>query len=158
MMRASEMKVVFKKLEGLFSKICISLKHSNYIMNQLNPLSVLSTTPTSGATAVMLLIPLLPGKTEAWRRYWQELQASRHDEYELWRHRFAVKCGRVWIMETAVEALALMYVEAAAPLAAVQHTLFATAVFAHHFQEQLKALEEPALHFKWTAESLFSWP
>ena len=32
-------------------------------------------------TALMIMMPLLPGKQEAWRQFCQILQGSRHGDY-----------------------------------------------------------------------------
>lgn len=44
-------------------------------------------------------IPLRPGKSEAWRRWVQDLQGSRHAEYVAALRRWGIRQARFWIRE-----------------------------------------------------------
>ncbi len=44
-----------------------------------------------------LVVPVLPGKTEAWRRFVQELQGPQRQAWAAWRGRLGLHALRVWV-------------------------------------------------------------
>lgn len=40
---------------------------------------------------ICLIIPILPGQAEAWRRFVQELQGPREEEWDLWCERIGLR-------------------------------------------------------------------
>ena len=52
----------------------------------------------AGAEKVMtIVIPILPGKSEAWRRFMQALQGTRRDEFADWCTRMQVRVAEIWL-------------------------------------------------------------
>lgn len=47
--------------------------------------------------AVTLVIPILPGKLEPWRRFCQVLQGSRRCQYEEFLERLGINKGQAWL-------------------------------------------------------------
>lgn len=60
---------------------------------------------------LMFALPILPGKQEAWRRFYQELLESRHREYEESRQRLGVTREITWFAQTVPEEIAIVYLE-----------------------------------------------
>lgn len=56
-------------------------------------------------------IPLLPGKSEAWRRWVQELQSSRHAEYVAALRRWGICAARFWISDAGSSEVVISYFE-----------------------------------------------
>jgi hypothetical protein len=50
---------------------------------------------------IVLTFPILAGKTEAWRRFCQELAGSRKPMYEASRRRLGITCEQMALVETA---------------------------------------------------------
>jgi signal transduction protein with GAF and PtsI domain len=48
----------------------------------------------------MLIIPVMPNKEEAWRRFVQELQGSQEQDFRVWCHRLGLSVEQVWLNET----------------------------------------------------------
>jgi len=48
----------------------------------------------------MLIIPVLPNKEEAWRRFVQALQGSQSRAFRVWRHQLDLHVEQVWLHET----------------------------------------------------------
>jgi hypothetical protein len=47
----------------------------------------------------MLIIPILPNKEEAWRRFLQALQGSQSRPFKAWCRRLALEVQQVWLSE-----------------------------------------------------------
>lgn len=60
-------------------------------------------------------IPLLPGKSEAWRRWVQELQGSRHAEYVAALRRWGIRQAHFWIREAGGGEVVVTYFEGQDP-------------------------------------------
>jgi hypothetical protein len=65
--------------------------------------------------AIMTSIPLLPGKSEAWRRWVQELQGSHHPEYDAALRRWGISHTRFWISEAMDSEVVVTYFEVQDP-------------------------------------------
>ncbi len=48
----------------------------------------------------MLIIPVMPNKEEAWRRFVQALQGSQSRAFTVWRHQLNSHVEQVWLHET----------------------------------------------------------
>jgi len=63
--------------------------------------------------SVTLILPILPGKTESWRRFCQQLQGSRKDRYAAWRRRMGIDREQLWLSRTPGGQMAVARVNAA---------------------------------------------
>ena len=61
---------------------------------------------------VILTFPIVAGKVEAWRRFFQELSGSRRQMYEVSRQRLGITHERVALIETAYGSTAVTTLEA----------------------------------------------
>ena len=61
---------------------------------------------------IVLTLPILAGKTEAWRRFCQELAGSRKTMYEASRRRLGITCEQMALVETAFGSASVMTLEA----------------------------------------------
>jgi hypothetical protein len=64
--------------------------------------------------ALIMALPILPGKEEEWRRFVQELEEHPR-EYEDLRRRLGIRAERVWLVRAACGEVALVYTEVEAP-------------------------------------------
>jgi hypothetical protein len=82
---------------------------------------------SAGSSRIAFAGPILPGKEERWRRFLQELEGSRREEYGGLRRRLGIRRQRVWIVRTPRGETAVSYLECeesgsiAARLAASTH-------------------------------------
>jgi steroid delta-isomerase-like uncharacterized protein len=69
-----------------------------------------------GTMATMAcVLPILPGRQEAWRRFWQVLQGSRRDEYEEFQRRLGITKELVWLQQTLQGDMVIVYLEMEQP-------------------------------------------
>lgn len=61
---------------------------------------------------IVFASPILPGQTEAYQAFLQEMRTRRHDEYVASRQRMGIHRERVWIQRMAEEDWAILVVEA----------------------------------------------
>jgi len=66
-------------------------------------------------TILTVVLPLLPGKQEAWRRFCQVLQGSRRGDFEAWRERMGITRQEVWLSQTAQVDLVRIHLEVERP-------------------------------------------
>ena len=59
--------------------------------------------------------PIVAGEEEPWRRFLQELEGSRTEEYEDLKRRIGVRDVRVWLQRAAVGDLAIAHLEVEEP-------------------------------------------
>jgi hypothetical protein len=52
------------------------------------------------AATLIVMLPLLPGKQEAWRQFCQTLQGSRHHEYDGCLHRMGITRQAIWLSQS----------------------------------------------------------
>jgi hypothetical protein len=64
---------------------------------------------------LILVSPILPGRTEACRRFVQEMCDGRGDAYAASRTALGIDEERIWIHETATAATVIILLEAASP-------------------------------------------
>ena len=90
---------------------------------------------------VTLIAPILPGKAEAWRRFAQELRASRYGEYLESRHRLGIRSEQAWIAETLRVAVAIITLDTPQPEQLLDQLATSDLPFDRWFKEQLLALQ-----------------
>jgi hypothetical protein len=66
-------------------------------------------------TAMTLVLPILPGKQEAWRRFCQTLLGRRLCQYAESRGRLGITKELIWLAQTPQGDLAVVYLEAPHP-------------------------------------------
>ncbi len=78
-------------------------------------------------TSITLALPILPGKTEAWRRFCQELSQGRRGQREGLQDALGVDGLRAWLLDTSGSTVALLCLKSDNPeqllarIAASQH-------------------------------------
>lgn len=107
---------------------------------------------------ITFIAPILPGKSEAWRRFLQEMSYSRRAEYESSRRRMGVAREWVWIVETLKGEVAIIAIEAEQPGPVIAQLTASDLPFDHWFREQLLLLQgvdltRPQAH----TELVFEW-
>ena len=65
--------------------------------------------------AITFVWPILPGKQEAWRRFYQMLQGRRFCEYVESQRRLGITKELIWLAQTPQGDRAIVYLEAAQP-------------------------------------------
>ena len=68
-------------------------------------------------TPLTLVLPLLPGQSEAWRRFLQELQASRRADFDAAYGRWGLRSLALWLAPGRPGDLVVVQVELAGALA-----------------------------------------
>lgn len=61
--------------------------------------------------SLALVLLILPGKEEAWRRFYQELAGTRRAEYEQSRRQLGIIREQAWIVQTHLGELLIAYLE-----------------------------------------------
>ena len=69
----------------------------------------------AGSSGIAFAGPILPGKEERWRRFLQELEGSRREDYEDLRRRLGIRSQRIWIVRTPRGETAVSYLECEEP-------------------------------------------
>jgi ketosteroid isomerase-like protein len=64
---------------------------------------------------MVLLLPLVPGRSEGWRRFIQELLGSRRTAYAESRRRLGITRELLWLQHTPQEEVVIVYLEAYDP-------------------------------------------
>lgn len=105
----------------------------------LNPKKNLS--QTSDHFAIIFAAPILPGRSEEWRRFLQELMELRRPEYEEWRRRLGISQERVWVAETGHSHVAVVTVVAAQPEQVLTRLATSELAVDHWYRAQLLALQ-----------------
>lgn len=62
---------------------------------------------------VTVVIPILPGKAEPWRRFRQELQGSREKEFVAWCGHLGLQLRQIWLNDTPGDAVVLLSLDGA---------------------------------------------
>ncbi len=119
-------------------------------------------------SSIVLTLPILAGKVEAWRRFCQEMSGSRRQKYEASRRRLGITHERLALIETAFGSAAVTTLEAQDLGQALGQLLNSTLPFDNWYREQMQDLhgfhlsgyehfvqpelppENQVLHFEWT--------
>ena len=89
---------------------------------------------------VTVVIPILPGQAEAWRRFRQELQGSRHQAFVTWCERLGLKVRQIWLNDTLGGAVVVLNLDVADQEAALAQVTDATQPFDRWLRDQVLAL------------------
>jgi len=110
--------------------------------------------------AMAFVLPLLSGRQEAWRRFHQALQGSRHGEYEESRRRLGITKELVWFAQTPLGEMALVYLETEQPERVLLQLMASTTPFDHWYRQQLLELHTVdvcQLPLRSLNELIFAW-
>lgn len=104
-------------------------------------------------------IPLLPGKSEVWRRWVQELQGSRHSEYAEFLRRHGISEAHFWISETNGRELVIAYLVAQDPHALESALAMSQHPFDAWYRQKLQEFHglDIAQIRRRRLESVFDW-
>ena len=91
--------------------------------------------------AIIFAAPILPGRSEGWRRFLQEMMESRRPEYEESRLRLGISEERTWIAETVNGNVAVVAVIAAQPQQVLVRLATSDLAVDRWYREQLLALQ-----------------
>lgn len=109
---------------------------------------------------LILVSPILPGRTEICRRFVQEISTGRGDAYAVSRSQMGIDEERIWIHETVTAATVIILMETASP----DHVLHALATsqrpFDCWFRQELltvSGLDLAEASYKLMPELVSSW-
>jgi len=88
--------------------------------------------------SLRLVLPILPGKEEAWRRLYQELSGSRRPEYEGSRRRLGITRECVWVAQILQGEIAIVYLEAEELAQVILQLAVSDLPFDRWFRQQLQ--------------------
>ena len=106
------------------------------------------------------VLPILPEKQEAWRRFYQELSGVRHSEYEASRHRLGVSSERASLCHTARVESAIICIEAEEPELVIAKLAASDLPFDRWFRKKVLYLygyDLMALQAAPSTELIFAW-
>jgi hypothetical protein len=89
---------------------------------------------------VMVVIPILPGKAESWRRFRQELEGSRQKEFVAWCDHLDLKLRQIWLNDTPGGAVVLLNIDVVDQNSALAQLADATQPFDRWLRAQVLAL------------------
>jgi hypothetical protein len=90
---------------------------------------------------LLIIAPILPGKTEVWRRFIQEIGEARRWEHESSRRHLGIQVERVWISETLRQAIGIILIETDYPEQALTIMAGSDNAFDRWYREQLLTLQ-----------------
>jgi hypothetical protein len=109
---------------------------------------------------LIVILPLLPGKQEAWRQFCQTLQGSRHHEYDSCLHRMGIARQAIWLSQSMRGDLVHLHLQ----VEQCEQMLTVLATSAHPFDRWLRKqlLELHGLDLAYNARSadelILAWP
>jgi hypothetical protein len=89
---------------------------------------------------VTVVISILPGKAEPWRRFRQELEGSRQKEFVTWCDHLGLKLRQIWLNDTSGGAVVLLNIDVADQNSALAQLVDATQPFDCWLRAQILAL------------------
>lgn len=95
----------------------------------------------NGRFTILFAAPILPGKSENWRRWLQEIMELRRSQYEESRRRLGITDERVWIAETVNGNVVIIAVVAAHPEQLLLQIATSDLPFDRWYREQLLILQ-----------------
>ena len=113
-----------------------------------------------GTAGLTCLLPILPGKQEAWRRFYQELQGSRRCEYELSRKWLGIKKECIWFAQMPQGEMAIITIKAENPELVFARLVTSDSSFDRWFCSQLlelHGLDVSQLPSRPCSEVVFMW-
>jgi len=81
--------------------------------------------------------PILPGKSEVWRRFTQEMLASRRKEYEASRQQLGITQELMWLLQTPRGDTVIAYLEVKEPEQVIAKLAASTLPFDTWFKRQM---------------------
>jgi hypothetical protein len=112
------------------------------------------------AAGLAYVLPIFPGKQEAWRRFCQELEGSRRCEYERSRGRLGITKEYIWFAQVPQGEIAIVYLEAAQPELVIAQLASSDSSFDRWFRSQLlelHGLDVSQLPTSPGCETVFMW-
>lgn len=91
-------------------------------------------------SGIVLTLPILDGKVEAWRRFCQELSGSRRKTYEDSRQYLGITRERLALVDTAFGSTAITTIEAADVVRTLEKIITSELPFDAWYREQLQEL------------------
>lgn len=118
-------------------------------------------------TVIVLTLPIMAGKVEAWRRFCQEISGSRLEMYEVSRRRLGITREGLALIETAFGSATVTTLEAADVSQTVGQIITSALPFDCWYREQVQMIHgvnlsgyeqfvQPTL-FPHNQELLFEW-
>lgn len=86
---------------------------------------------------LLLLMPILPDKVEAWRRLCQEMAGTRREQYEASRRRLGIARERLRLLRVSGLDVAIISIDAAHPEQVLSDLACSTAPFDLWFKRQV---------------------
>jgi hypothetical protein len=111
-----------------------------------------------GRFALILTTPILPGRTEAWRRFVQEMSELRRHEYEASRRHLGIVSEWWWLVEGARRETAVIAVIASHPERIWAEMVVSERPFDLWYRQQLVHLLGVELPTVPPVELIWSWP
>lgn len=108
---------------------------------------------------VAAVMPLLPGKSEEWRRWVQELQGSRRTEYAASRNRLGIRSERCWIGTVHGAEVVFVYLEVDDSMG-MSHLVSSMHPFDCWYRQKLRevyGLDVAQYHRSLLLEQAFAW-
>lgn len=90
--------------------------------------------------SITFTLPILPGKSESWRRFCQEIDGARRSAYEASRRRLGIAREALRLVETSQGQAVLLTIEAADLGAALGGLASSAAPFDRWFRRKLLTL------------------
>jgi hypothetical protein len=116
----------------------------------------------SDGTPLTMVLPLLPGQSEPWRRFLQELQASRRTACDMACQRWGIRSLALWLTAGHAGDLVVAQLVLATDLAEVEERFARSQEpFDRWFAEQARVLHGVDLRHgmgRYRAELLAEWP
>ena len=112
-------------------------------------------------TILTVVVPVLPGKQEAWRQFCQTLQGSRRDEYRAWREQMRISQEAVWLVQTTQGDVVCLHLQAEHPEQVVRDLSASPHPFDSWLRQgllELHGLDLMQLVKRSAHERLFVWP
>ena len=118
--------------------------------------------PGADGTPLTIVLPLLPGQSEPWRRFLQELQASRRTACDIACQRWGIRSLALWLTAGHAGDLVVAHMVLATDLAGVEERFARSEEpFDRWFAEQARTLHGVDLRRgvgRYRAELLAEWP
>ena len=118
-------------------------------------------------SGIILTLPIVKGKAEAWRRFCQELSGTRRLEHEAARLQQGITCERLALIETAYGATAVTTFEAVDLSLALNQLRISKQPFDRWYRQQIQILHgidltsyelfSPQIPLPDNQELLFEW-
>lgn len=89
---------------------------------------------------LILVSPILPGRTETCRRFVQEMNDGRGDAYAVSRSQIGIDDERIWIHETVTAAMLIILMETASPDDVLQALATSQRPFDRWFREEIRTV------------------